>query len=517
MGAFEKIYLILFAIMCIGIGYAQKSNLKNSLKNKGREELEQQRASILNEIKETQAKLSSLQKDKNASMQQLQILQDKLVARQALINNINKEINLLENSITEAEQNATELKTSLSDLKKRYAELVRYTYKNRASQSVLMFLFSSKNFNEAMRKYNYVKQYRNFRKLQAQQITNTSTELNQTINSLEEQKNAKDNILLVQLEQQKVIAAESEQKNQVVLGLKGQEKVLLANIAEKKKTADLVNRAINAAIKREIEIARKKAEEERRKVAAAKAEQDRMVKEKAKAEAAAKKRAADELARQEKLEAAQAKAMKKAANSKTKTINNGKASTTDAGLAGNNNPKVSANNNVTKREIPKPTPTPPPPPKPTTSYTDDLSSEARANSNSFEASKGVLSAPAAGYICSHFGKNKHPVFNVYEQNYGIDIRTAKGANAKAVFAGEVSSVFFIAGAGNHVLINHGTYFTLYSKLDKVNITKGSKVSAGTILGTVMTDADGNNQVHFEVWKVGANGSTTQLNPEQWIR
>ena len=81
----------------------------------------------------------------------------------------------------------------------------------------------------------------------------------------------------------------------------------------------------------------------------------------------------------------------------------------------------------------------------------------------------------------------------------------------------VSSVFFIAGAGNCVMINHGNYFTVYSKLDKVNVSKGQKIGARANIGTVMTDAEGNNQVHFEIWKVNANGAPVKLNPEQWIR
>jgi murein hydrolase activator len=475
--AAKKISIYSIIIFIIGISVivtAQKVNYKNQ----DRGELEKQRTMILAEIKETQAKLSELQKDKNATMAQLNALQSKLTAREALISNINKDISLLENNITSASTDVKTLTLSLDELKKQYAELIRYTYKNRASQSVIIFLFSARNFNDAVRRYNYVKQYREYRRQQAEK--------------------AKDEMLNAQVEQQQVLALESTQKNAVVLNLKGQEKGLIENIAIKRRTAEAVNKAINTAIKREIEIARKKAEEERRKAAFAKAEAARKEKERIQAETAARKKSEVEAKRQ-KEENEKAKNMKAIAGKKP-----GATSTARSPIPA---PKPVANNFNPK----------PPAAAPSSSYNDDLTDESRALSSSFESNRGNLSSPVTGYVCSHFGKNKHPVFNVVEENYGVDIRTAKGAIAKSVFGGEVSSVFFIAGAGNCVMVNHGNYFTVYSKLDKVNVSKGQKIAARTAIGSVMTDAEGNNQVHFEIWKVNANGSPMKLNPEQWIR
>ncbi len=502
-------------VLCISICLSSNAQ-KVNYKNQDRGELEKQRTMLMAEIKETQAKLILLQKDKNATLAQLQALQAKLTARQALINNINKDISLLENNIIAASTDVKNLTLSLEELRKQYAELIRYTYKNRTSQSVLMFLFSSRNFNDAVRRYNYVKQYREYRRQQGAKIISTSTILQNRIAALNLQKQQKDLMLNAQVEQQKVLASESNQKNAVVLSLKGQEKVLQSKIAEKKKTADAMNKAINAAIRREIELARKKAEEERKKIATAKAEEERKKKEKNAADAYAKKQAAEAEAKRIRDENEKAKNLK-SITSKKPTI-----------IGGNNNaPKGKTISNAYSPKLPptekpiasndKSSPKVMPVQVTSSSYNDDLTDETRALSNSFEQNRGLLYSPVTGYICSHFGKNKHPVFNVVEENYGVDIRTQKGAMAKSVFSGDVSSVFFIAGAGNCVMINHGNYFTVYSKLDKVNVSKGQKIGARANIGTVMTDAEGNNQVHFEIWKVNANGAPVKLNPEQWIR
>jgi murein hydrolase activator len=515
-------------------------------KNVDREELELQRQNILTEIKQTQDQLKLLQKDKNATYAQLQALQNKLNAREALIKNINKEINYIESNIKNAHNDVDNLTLSLKQLQLNYAELMRYSYKQRTSQDMLMFIFSSSSFYDALRRYNYIKQYRNYRKQQADKILATSSNLKNKIITLNQQKQQKDVMLKAEQEQKQVLNAETNQKNLVMQDLKGKEKELLQQVAEKKRISENLNRVIAAAIKREIELARKKAEEERRKQAAAKAEAER----KAKAEAIARKKAAEEEKqrqlkeeREERERNQRITAIEKKKNNnlfKRNTDNNtGNLSKRSQGnntipIIEDKNKNTSANNNTGNKRTSNPRylggndePDDKPEPrnaetanntdnKPST-YADDMSEENKIISSNFEANRGNLNSPVAGgYICEKFGKNKHPLYNVYTENFGVDIRTTKGATVRSVFAGEVSSVFYIAGAGNNILVNHGTYFTLYSKIDKPLVKAGSKISARQALGTVITDGDGNSQVHFEIWKVGTGGAQ-KINPEPWIR
>jgi predicted nuclease with TOPRIM domain len=124
MQKFKNFLFVLF-IFSIGNASAQK------LKNQSREQLETQRMTILEEIKRTASELNELRKDKKASLSALQALQAKLNARQLLINNINNEISIIEENIHLANKDVLVLKTQLDTLKRQYAEMVRYTYKNR--------------------------------------------------------------------------------------------------------------------------------------------------------------------------------------------------------------------------------------------------------------------------------------------------------------------------------------------------------------------------------------------------
>ena len=134
-------------------------------------------------------------------------------------------------------------------------------------------------------------------------------------------------------------------------------------------------------------------------------------------------------------------------------------------------------------------------------------------SNEFTANKGRLPWPVEGAIIERFGKHKHPVYQNVDlpHNNGVTLAVKRGAQAKAVFNGTVTQIVVLPGYNQCVLVNHGAYFTLYSKLKSVAVKVGQKVTTGQVVGTVDTIA-GEDLFHFELW----NGSTPQ-NPENWLR
>ena len=546
----------------------------------------------------------------------------------------------LDNNITNTNDDIFSLKKELGDLKTHYAELVRFSYKNRTAQNFVLFLFSAKSFKDANRRLSYVKQYRNYRAKQAKKIEVANLKLTKKAELLIAKKQDKAQAVNSQQEQTQALEKETTVQNQMVEQFKGQEKTLKKQLVSKKQTAAQLNNAIANAIKREVELARKRAiaeqirkqklaaekkqkeealalatkrkaeeskraeirrkkaeaeakrialekkrlEEERKKAAIAakkiveekkrqeererklalekkraeeeakkladlkkkRQEEERKAKQlaeakrkKREAELALQKKAEDERARKllaekkrqeaqrEKLAEAkrrQRESEKQLAREKKRREKEEKRlaleKAKNAKKAGAFlNPryvptaaekeamarKKAADLKRAKEELKN-------------NYTIALTSEERNLSSNFAANQGKLPWPVGnGYISDHFGKNKHPVFNIYTENYGIDIKTKKGTPAYAIFAGEVSSVIFIPGAGQTVLVNHGSFYTVYSKLKNVSVRKGQKVKLKQVLGSVMTDETGNTKVHFEVWRVGSNGSPRKENPEVWVK
>ncbi len=134
-------------------------------------------------------------------------------------------------------------------------------------------------------------------------------------------------------------------------------------------------------------------------------------------------------------------------------------------------------------------------------------------SNEFAANKGKLPWPVEGAIVERFGKHKHPVYQNVDlpQNNGVTLVVKRGAQAKAVFNGKVTQIVVLPGYNQCVLISHGAYYTLYTKLKTVSVKTGDKVVTGQVVGTVDT-IGGEDLFHFELW----DGSTPQ-NPENWLR
>lgn len=132
----------------------------------------------------------------------------------------------------------------------------------------------------------------------------------------------------------------------------------------------------------------------------------------------------------------------------------------------------------------------------------------------FEETKGRLRWPVEeGFISSKYGRHKHPTLKrVTLDNKGIDIQTSKDADVKSVFNGKVVGVMSIQGQGITVLIQHGEFFTAYSKLKAVIVQKGDTIVEGQRLGQVLTGADNVSEVKFRI-----NAKSGTVNPEYWLQ
>lgn len=137
-------------------------------------------------------------------------------------------------------------------------------------------------------------------------------------------------------------------------------------------------------------------------------------------------------------------------------------------------------------------------------------------SSNFANNRGKLPPPVNKKytIVASFGEQQHQELKyVRTNNNGIDLQTSPGADAQAVFNGEVTRVFIVPGYNNSVIVRHGNYLTVYSNLSQVYVKQGDKVSTRQALGRIFSDTeDGNSTVlHFQLWK-----EKTKLNPAPWI-
>ncbi len=98
-------------------------------------------------------------------------------------------------------------------------------------------------------------------------------------------------------------------------------------------------------------------------------------------------------------------------------------------------------------------------------------------------------------------------------NNGIDITTDTDAPVRALFKGTVAGKVFVPGYQNMLIIQHGEYYSVYSRLKRVDVRKGEEVRTGQQIGLVSTlpEDQQTSQVHLEIWK-----GKSKLDPLSWL-
>ena len=147
------------------------------------------------------------------------------------------------------------------------------------------------------------------------------------------------------------------------------------------------------------------------------------------------------------------------------------------------------------------------------SYLDLNAADVKLNAD-FAKNRGRLPWPVDnGVVSIHFGKYVDPVTGLRGDNPGITIATpSSGSSVKSIFDGEVAGVYNM-GDGMAVTIRHGKYFTTYSNLAGVTVSKGSTVSTGQSLGRVGQASDGTGgEIEFILMIEKQN-----VDPERWLR
>jgi len=515
-----KKFSFLIGILLFGLHYGQGQK---------KEQLQKQNAELKKQIAQINTDLAKTRSESKLSIAYLTNVNKKLVLREKVYNNTQKEKRFIDDEIYLRQLEINRQNRELAILRKNYAEVLVNAYKNKGVQNKVTFILSSKNLGEALRRVQYLKQYSDYQDKKAAEITTAATEIQKSIAQKKKSAAEKENLLVTQKKDLATINVERVQKEQLVAEFKKNEARITAELKQKQTQSKVLEGQIRAIIAEEIRIA--KAEEEARKKA--EAEKIRLAKiaaekEKARIEAEAKAKA-EALERERKLAEAEAKkaselAAKRAEEERKRTEDAAKAeansrdearkiaakkASDEAALKAKeatdklNAARAAEEALARKKEADK---------KAAESKAMTNFGVSTASGNSFAANKGKIGMPIAGTITHRFGRQPHPVFkNIMEENNGIKISVSKGAVARCVFPGTVSSVLPASDGTKTVIIKHGDYFTLYSNLSSNSVSKNQQVSAGTPVGTVAQDFDGTYTLDFQVW----NGSTP-VDPLGWV-
>ena len=234
-----------------------------------REELEKQRTTLKREMEQTQKLLNSNKAKTKESLVKWKLINDKLNLQNRLIENIGKDINLLDNNINTNQREINRYNKLLDTLKEEYAKSMVYAYKNRNNYDFLSFIFSAASFNDAIKRIAYLKYYRDYREKQGENILRTQELRKQKLNELGSIKEKKSEVLQIKDKEAAALETQKLEKDKIVSDLKKEGKELNNQLAAYKKQNAKVERAIAAAIRKARDDANKAAMKKAKEDAAA--------------------------------------------------------------------------------------------------------------------------------------------------------------------------------------------------------------------------------------------------------
>ena len=439
---------LLLAMLCASLTLTAQTNKKIK-------KLQSERTTLEKQISESEKMLKTTKKDVASQLNNLMVISSQITKQQNYVQSVHSEVSALQGDITALQKQLAVLEKDLADCKQKYRRAVTQLNRNRLGQSKWKFILSANSFRQMSRRMRYITEYSKYQRAQGEIIRQKEDTIKAKRAELVATKQEKDALLQEGKEQQARLEQQKQDRQKVVNSLNAKQKQLQNTIAQNKRRQKQLDARIDKLIQEEIAAA-----ERRRK------------------EAEARRRAEAERKRKEE------ERRRAAANKKT-SASNKKSST---------KPSKPAERTATPRF-----------------YEEDNAD--RALNGSFQANKGRLPMPITGsyFISAHYGQyNVEGLRGVQLDNKGINITGQQGAQARSVFAGEVTAIFSLGGMHN-VIVRHGSYMSVYCNLANCAVKRGQKVSARQLLGRVATDASGNCTLHFQLRR-----EREKLNPEPWL-
>ena len=140
------------------------------------------------EIRATNELLAKTKKDKQVTQNQLKLIQNRIRNRKQIIANLEKQTQVINSDIGTKNDTVHAMQNELTQLRKEYADMVYAAYKNYKLNNFLVFLFASKDFNDATRRISYMRRYNRMRQQKAEQIKSVADSLHVQIGELENRK-----------------------------------------------------------------------------------------------------------------------------------------------------------------------------------------------------------------------------------------------------------------------------------------------------------------------------------------
>ena len=235
--------------------------LSLNAQNQKIKELENKRMQLKKEIQQINSLLIDNNKITKTAYGDLENISIKINRNQDLIRITNQQINLLSNQIIKNEDQVVELNIIVEKAKDDYSKMVFNSYKSRLKESKLMFLLSSENFLQALKRTQYMNQYSVNRRNYANSISSNIKEIELINDTIIKNIGKKEDLLNQNQIEKKKLSDEKNKQSNLINGLKRKEKAYRNQIDKKQKLSKQLDVEIDRLIKEAIKESNKNKEE----------------------------------------------------------------------------------------------------------------------------------------------------------------------------------------------------------------------------------------------------------------
>jgi len=232
--------------------------ISSSVSSQTKQDLENQKKQIQEDIKKIELKLKTNSKQKKLIVSNAEDINYKIKLQQNLINNINSQLNLILREIDRNENRLSDLKQRELILKDELSKMLLSAYKKKSNLNKLMFVFSSTSFQQAYKRIQYFKQYANFQSKTLSKIKINSNDIKNVIVVLDSQKTNKKLLIDENEEIKRDLSIEYTGLNNLIAEVNKNQRKYSAEIKQKQKLTREIDKKIQRLIEEALAKAKKK-------------------------------------------------------------------------------------------------------------------------------------------------------------------------------------------------------------------------------------------------------------------
>ena len=221
------------------------------------ESLEKKIKSIQKDIKLAEKLLKETSKNKEATINQVSLLQTQIKQREDLIRTYQNQVNALNKDIQKNKNGIAAAKKDLQLFQKEYANLLVIAYRNKGKTNNLMFVFSSEDFNQAVRRMRYIQELNDQVKVKIEEIKTTQEKISRQLDKNEANKKDIEKVLAKEKEERASLLKDRDKLNKDIASLKKKETQIQKDIKNKENETKKLKKQIEKIIAEEIKKAKK--------------------------------------------------------------------------------------------------------------------------------------------------------------------------------------------------------------------------------------------------------------------